>query len=77
MPTSSYGGAIAAGLFLQHFVENETPWIHMDLMAWNLTSSPGRPQGGEAMGVRALYSMIKAKYTYEFASSGYSDVGIG
>lgn len=63
IPASSYGGAIAAGLFLQHFVEHQTPWIHMDLMAWNLTSSPGRPQGGEAMGVRALYSMIKAKYT--------------
>jgi len=57
-PTSPYGGAITAGLFLEKFISNDTPWIHTDLMAWNLTARPGRPKGGEAMGLRAMYEMV-------------------
>lgn len=54
-----YAGAITAALFLEHFVENGTPWVHFDVMAWNLGSRPGRPEGGEAMGIRATFGMIK------------------
>ncbi len=54
-----YGGAITAALFLQDFVPDEIPWAHLDLMAWNLTARPGRPVGGEAMGLRAAYAMIE------------------
>ncbi|OGT45234.1 MAG: leucyl aminopeptidase [Gammaproteobacteria bacterium RIFCSPHIGHO2_12_FULL_41_20] len=57
---SSYGGAIAAALFLKEFVPDDIPWLHFDLMAWNLKARPGRPQGGEAMGLRALFSYLKA-----------------
>lgn len=56
---SGYAGTITAGLFLQSFVEPEVSWMHIDLMAWNLSSRPGRPQGGEAMGLRALFAYIK------------------
>jgi leucyl aminopeptidase len=56
---SSYGGAIIAGLFLEHFVDPEIPWIHLDLMAWNLSSRPGQPEGGEAMGLRAVFHFIR------------------
>lgn len=56
---SSYGGAIIAALFLEHFVEATVPWIHLDLMAYNLLNTPGRPEGGEAMGLRAIYQLIK------------------
>jgi leucyl aminopeptidase len=56
---SSYGGAITAALFLEHFVAPSLPWIHIDLMAWNLASTPGRPEGGEAMGLRAIFDLIK------------------
>ncbi|MEM6254506.1 MAG: leucyl aminopeptidase family protein [Cyanobacteria bacterium P01_D01_bin.156] len=60
--SSSYGGAITAALFLQEFIQQaEIPWIHMDLMAYNLRSLPGRPEGGEAMGMRALFELIKQK----------------
>lgn len=55
---SSYGGAIIAALFLEHFVDHDTPWMHIDLMAYNLSSSPGRPEGGEAMALRASYEFI-------------------
>ncbi len=54
-----YAGAITAALFLQEFVPDAIPWVHIDLMAWNLTGRPGRPEGGEAMGLRAVYALIE------------------
>ncbi|WP_231712360.1 leucyl aminopeptidase family protein [Vineibacter terrae] len=59
---SPFGGAITAALFLQTFVPDSVPWAHIDTMAWNQTSQPGRPEGGEAMGARAIYGMLAAKY---------------
>jgi len=58
----SYGGAITAALFLQEFVPDTIPWLHYDLMAWNVKTRPGRPQGGEAMAVRGLFSYLQARY---------------
>jgi len=46
-------GAIIAGLFLQRFVPGDIPWGHLDVYAWNDTTRPGRPEGGEATGMRA------------------------
>lgn len=57
-----YGGAITAALFLQEFVDEKVPWAHVDLMAYNLSNRPGRPKGGEAMGVRAAYTMLETRY---------------
>ncbi|MFD2204498.1 leucyl aminopeptidase family protein [Kiloniella antarctica] len=54
-----YGGAITAALYLEEFVGTETSWAHFDVMAYNTSARPGRPEGGEAMGLRAVYSMIK------------------
>ncbi len=47
-------GAIVAGLFLQRFAPSDIPWGHLDLYAWNDSSRHGRPEGGEATGLRAL-----------------------
>lgn len=52
-----YGGAITAGLFLQRFVPDHVPWLHLDLMAGNISSRPGRPKGGEAQGLRSLFQL--------------------
>ena len=60
--TSPFGGAITAALFLQEFVADTVPWVHFDLMAWNVRSRPGRPEGGEAMGLRAVYEFLKQRY---------------
>jgi leucyl aminopeptidase len=60
---SPLGGSITAALFLQEFVEPDIPWIHIDVMAWNTSSRPGRPEGGEAMGMRAVYALIKQKFS--------------
>ncbi|MBW8309032.1 MAG: leucyl aminopeptidase family protein [Candidatus Paracaedibacteraceae bacterium] len=55
---SSYGGAITAALFLEHFIEKGINWVHIDHMAWNLASTPGKPEGGEAMGLLATFKFI-------------------
>jgi leucyl aminopeptidase len=60
-PAGAFGGAITAALFLQEFVGPNIPWVHIDLMAWNTSSKPGRPEGGEAMGMRALFEVVKSK----------------
>lgn len=59
---SSYAGAITAALFLQEFVPANLPWTHFDLMAWNLKNQPGRPEGGEAMGLRAVFAWLEQRY---------------
>jgi len=57
------GGAITAALFLNEFVSSKTPWVHVDTMAYNLHARPGRPAGGEAMGLRAMFRMLERRYT--------------
>ena len=53
-------GAITAALFLQRFVAPGTSWAHLDTYAWNDAARPGRPEGGEALGLRALFSHLGA-----------------
>ena len=52
--TKPTAGAVVAALFLRRFVPAATPWAHLDLYAWNDATRPGRPEGGEATGLRAL-----------------------
>jgi leucyl aminopeptidase len=56
-------GSIVAGLYLQRFVRPGIAWMHIDLYAWNDQSRPGRPEGGEAMGMRALFALINERYS--------------
>jgi leucyl aminopeptidase len=60
--SGGYGGAITAALFLSTFVETETKWAHIDLMAYNLAARPGKPVGGETQGMRALFQHLKQLY---------------
>jgi leucyl aminopeptidase len=60
--TGPYGGAITAALFLQDFVPEATAWVHFDIMAWNPRSRPGRPEGGEAMALRAVFDYLRSRY---------------
>ena len=60
---SSYAGAITAALFLKEFVSDDIPWAHFDLMAWNLKTQPGRPEGGEAMVLRAVFAWLEQRYS--------------
>ena len=47
-------GAIVAALFLRHFVPDGIRWVHIDLYAWNDSTRPGRPEGGEIQAARAI-----------------------
>lgn len=59
---SSFGGCITAALFLEHFVDPAISWVHIDTFAWNQSDRPGRPQGGEALGLRAVFRYLQARY---------------
>ncbi|MDQ5910620.1 MAG: leucyl aminopeptidase [Pseudomonadota bacterium] len=59
---SPHAGAITAALFLKEFVPAGIPWAHFDLMAWNLKAQPGRPEGGEAMALRAVFGWLDERY---------------
>jgi leucyl aminopeptidase len=55
-----YGGAITAAIFLKEFVPDEISWAHFDIMAWNVSTKPTGPEGGEANALRAV-----ARYLYK------------
>jgi leucyl aminopeptidase len=60
--SGSFGGSITAALFLHRFVSAAKSWLHCDIFAWNQTSKPGRPEGGECQAARALYALLVARH---------------
>lgn len=60
---SRHAGAITAALYLERFVPDGMPWLHLDTYAWNDSDRPGRPRGGEAMGLRAMFAFLEQRYT--------------
>jgi leucyl aminopeptidase len=63
-----HAGAITAALFLQRFVAVGVTWAHFDLYAWNDQAAPGRPEGGEAYAMRALFAGIAENATGSLAN---------
>ena len=59
--STPYGGAITAALFMQEFVA-DIPWVHFDIMGWNLRARPARPEGGEAMALRAVFRYLADRF---------------
>ncbi len=57
-----FGGAITAALYLQDFVGQDTDWVHFDVMAFNIRQQSGRPLGGEAFGIRAVFDYLQQRY---------------
>ncbi len=60
--SSRGGGAIIAALFLKEFINNGIPWIHFDFEAYNLNDKPGRPKGGEAQTLRAVFQYLLKRF---------------
>src|SRR3954468_6602751 len=58
-----FAGAVTAALFLQRFVPEGTAWAHLDTFAWRPAARPGRPKGGDALGLRAAWAMLRKRYT--------------
>ena len=60
--SSPMAGCITAALFLKRFVPETTPWAHLDTYAWRDAAKPGRPKGGDALGMRAIFALLQARY---------------
>ncbi|MFT5756537.1 MAG: leucyl aminopeptidase [Alteromonadaceae bacterium] len=60
--TTPFGGAITAALYLQEFISDKTDWVHFDVMAFNVRHLSGRPLGGEAFGIRAVFDYLQNRY---------------
>ena len=56
-------GSVTAALFLQRFAPKSGAWAHFDIFAWNPRGRPGFPAGAEAQAIRALYAVLKARYS--------------
>ena len=59
---SPMAGSVTAALFLRRFVPDGVAWAHFDTFAWRPAAKPGRPKGGEAMGLRAAFAMLQRRY---------------
>ena len=60
---SRYAGACTAAAFLEHFIEEDVKWAHMDIAgtAWRKSDQPTVPKFGSGFGVRVLNDLV-AKY---------------
>lgn len=59
---SGFAGSITAALFLKRFVENAKTYVHFDVFAWTPSARAGRPKGGEAQAIRALFAVISKRF---------------
>ena len=59
---SPMAGAVVAAMFMKRFVPDETPWAHLDTFAWRESAKPGRPKGGEAVGLRAVFEALRQHF---------------
>ncbi|HEY0853262.1 MAG TPA: leucyl aminopeptidase family protein [Devosia sp.] len=58
-----FAGSITAALFLQRFVKQAKAWAHLDIFAWAPEPRPSRPFGGTDQGIRAVYGVLKQRYS--------------
>lgn len=59
---NAFAGASVAALFLDRFVPEGTDWAHFDTFAWRPAAKPGRPKGGEALGLLASWRMLRDRF---------------
>src|SRR4026209_1565943 len=55
----AFAGSVIAALFLKRFVGDSKRFVHLDIFGWVPREQPGRPQGGEPQGARALYHYFR------------------
>ena len=58
---SPMAGAVVAAIFMKRFVPETIPWAHLDTFAWREKAKPGRPKGGEALGLRAVFAALQER----------------
>jgi leucyl aminopeptidase len=62
-PDYNLAGATTAALFLNRFVTRAKSWVHFDIPAWVDRPKPGRRKGAEANAARAVYALLKSRYS--------------
>jgi leucyl aminopeptidase len=62
MANNAMAGAIYAALFLRRFVPDDVAWAHLDTWAWRDPAKPGRPKGGDALGLRSVFAVLESRY---------------
>lgn len=55
-----FAGSITAAIFLKQFVDARR-WVHLDVWGWR-EGKYGRPEGGAACGLRAIWAMLRTRY---------------
>jgi leucyl aminopeptidase len=60
--SGGFAGSITAALFLERFVAKGVPWAHLDTFAWRPSAKPGRPKGGDALGLRAAWELLQKRF---------------
>lgn len=66
--TKPMAGAIIAALFMERFIAPGVSWVHLDTYAWNDNFRPGRPEGGEAQAMRAVFAALQARFSGPMAA---------
>ena len=61
--SSPMAGCITAALFLKRYVPDEISWAHFDTFAWRDQAKPGRPKGGDALGLRSAFAVLRTRYS--------------
>ncbi len=61
--SGGYAGSVTAALFLQRFVKKANRWLHLDIFGWAPEARPGRPVGATDQGIRAVYALIRDRYS--------------
>lgn len=58
------GGSSVAAQFLHNFIENDTPWVHLDIAgtAWRSDNLPTKPKGATGFGLRLLDRLVKEQF---------------
>lgn len=61
---SGGAGSITAAQFLQRFIINKTPWVHLDIagMAFSKKAANLNPSGATGFGVRLLNKLVEENY---------------
>ena len=67
--SSGFAGASTGALFLDRFVPKGVDWAHFDTFAWRPAAKPGRPKGGDALGLRAAWRLLQTRYKEPRSSS--------
>ena len=57
-----FAGSVTAALFLKKFAAGAGRFLHFDIYAMTPKPKPGKPEGAEPQGARALFEVFETRY---------------